>query len=584
MSRSRVIPTQGNTDLPTFRVLVDGEQLGARYGVLGIAVSRAVNTIPKARLLLADGSVADGGFSLSDQDTFLPGKTVEIQGGYYNDEDPVFKGIITGHSIKVPERGNSFLRIDLHHETIKMTLGRKNRSFSSMTDSEIIEELLEKYGIAHEVQDTTISHLQMVQYAVSDWDFLVSRAEMNSLLVFPEDDLVRVAKPDTSAEPMLNLAYGSNVISFEASIDARRQYGSYASSAWDFGEQELREEEGESGADILPGNTSTDELAEALGGPAFRQQHPGRRPEAELTAWADARKIRNELAKVRGTVRIKGYSAIMPGFLVSLEQFGARFDGNAFISSVHHQFSADAAWYTDIGFGLDPSLHVEKFSDIEAKGASGMLPAVRGLQPAVVTAIHDDPDGENRIRVRLPLVEPQGEGIWARVAVPDAGYQRGMVFRPEINDEVLIGYINDDPRDAVILGMLHSQIQTTPIEATEENHEKGWVTRSGMRLIFNDDEISFTFETPEGYRLHLNETDETISLESPEGFSLVMKKDEVTLLSPGDLKIEARGDVLIKGSNITLDASTDLTAKGGSGAELSAGGQTVIKGGVVQIN
>ena len=79
-----------------------------------------------------------------------------------------------------------------------------------------------------------------------------------------------------------------------------------------------------------------------------------------------------------------------------------------------------------------------------------------------------DPDGEDRIQVRLPLVDPAADGIWARWVSPDAGNQRGIYWRPEIGDELLVGFLNDDPRDPVVLGMLHSSVNPSPIQATRK--------------------------------------------------------------------------------------------------------------------
>ena len=35
---------------------------------------------------------------------------------------------------------------------------------------------------------------------------------------------------------------------------------------------------------------------------------------------------------------------------------------------------------------------------------------------------------------------------------------------PEVDDEVLVGFVNDDPRDPVIQGMLHSSAKPAPIK------------------------------------------------------------------------------------------------------------------------
>ena len=64
----------------------------------------------------------------------------------------------------------------------------------------------------------------MVQHHVTDWDFLVSRAEVNGKLVFVDDGKITVKAPDLSADPILELAYGHNVHDFEAGMDARDQF------------------------------------------------------------------------------------------------------------------------------------------------------------------------------------------------------------------------------------------------------------------------------------------------------------------------------------------------------------------------
>ena len=85
------------------------------------------------------------------------------------------------------------------------------------------------------------------------------------------------------------------------------------------------------------------------------------------------------------------------------------------------------------------------------------------------------------------MISKDDEGIWARVASLDAGKERGFFFRPEIGDEVVVGFLDEDPRHAVILGMMSSSALPAPMKGSDDNHEKGYVSRSGMRLTFNDD-------------------------------------------------------------------------------------------------
>jgi len=584
MSPSRVIPTQAATDLPTFTILIEGEDIGARYGTLGITVSKSVNRIPKARLILADGDVAAGDFEISSGDLFVPGKKAEIKGGYHNDEDTIFKGVITGHSIKAIENRNPVLQIDLKDESVKMTAGRRNRYFEDVKDSEVIEELIGGYGLDHDVNETAVTHKEMVQYYTTDWDFMIARAEMNSRLVFVDDGKITVKKPDPDTEPLLNLAFGTNVISFEAGMDARDQYQASNSRSWNYTSQEVNEEEGDDPGLKETGNIPAEDLSAVLDLDSYLQQHGGRIDDAELKAWADSKLLKSRLAKVKGRVRITGFSDIKPGHVIELERFGDRFNGPVFVSSVHHQRSGESAWYTDIGFGLDQEWFINRFDDIVKRQASGMVPPIHGLHAGVVTNIHNDPDGENRIKVRLPLIDPQGEGVWARVISPDAGNGRGMVFRPEVEDEVIVGCINDDPRDPVILGMVHSSAKPSPIDAEEENNEKGFVTRSELKLIFDDDKKSITLETPNGNKWILSDDDGCIQVEDENGNKVNLSQDGITFECNGDLKLKATGDVVIEGTNVEAKASAAFKAEGGSGAELTSNGQTVVKGSLVTIN
>ena len=88
------------------------------------------------------------------------------------------------------------------------------------------------------------------------------------------------------------------------------------------------------------------------------------------------------------------------------------------------------------------------------------------------------------------------DGVWARVASLDAGCDRGFFFRPEVGDEVVVGFLEDDPRRAVILGMLHSSAKAAPLAGSDDNHEKVYQSRSKMRLSFNDEKKMVRLETP----------------------------------------------------------------------------------------
>jgi uncharacterized protein involved in type VI secretion and phage assembly len=207
------------------------------------------------------------------------------------------------------------------------------------------------------------------------------------------------------------------------------------------------------------------------------------------------------------------------------------------------------------------------------------------LHIGVVTALESDPDGEGRIRVKVPSVDMDGEGIWARVSTLDAGGSRGSFFLPEIDDEVIVGFLDDDPRYPIVLGMLNSSAKAAPLTAADDNHEKGFITRSGMRILFNDDKKTLTIDTPGGNMIVMDEDAKEIKLEDLNGNKIVLSPDGITIESAKDLVMKASGSVKLESSTgFEAKAGTQFKAEGSAGMEISSGANTVIKGAIVQIN
>ena len=167
MPEERVINTSRSTDLVTFKVLVNGEELSSIHQVLNITVEKEINRIPSAKIILVDGEPAKQDFALSNQDLFVPGNEIEIKAGYHSDEETIFKGIVIRHNLKIREN-QSRLIVECKDEAVKMTVGRKSNYFYESKDSEIIEEITASYGLENEVEETAVVNKEMVQYNVTD--------------------------------------------------------------------------------------------------------------------------------------------------------------------------------------------------------------------------------------------------------------------------------------------------------------------------------------------------------------------------------------------------------------------------------
>lgn len=581
MNNSRTIETVNSPDLVTFQILIDGEELSSSYQVKNIAVEKELNRVPFAQIVLLDGEPSDQDFALSNEELLIPGKEVEILAGYHNEEDTVFKGVVIKHSIKIRD-SVSVLVIECRDKAVKTTIGRKSKYFYESTDSEIIEELISGYGLESEVESTDHSHAELVQYHASDWDFIMNRIQANGKVCAVENGKFNIAAPNLDQEEVETVSFGSTLLSFDGEIDARDQFGSIKAFGWNPADQEIVEVEAEDPALDLNGNLEPADLSSVIELESLNLIHGGNVSDTELQQWSNAKAVFQQLSKSRGRMKFQGIPGVKPGTMLNLEGVGDRFNGKVYVSAIRHEIS-DGNWTVDAEFGINPKWFSEIY-EVNALPASGLVPAIHGLHIGVVTQLQDDPNSEDRILVRVPIINNEEQGIWARVATLDAGDNRGSFFRPEIDDEVIIGFINDDPNDAVVLGMLHSSAKPAPIAASDDNHEKGFVTRSEIKMIFDDDKISYTLETPAGKKIIVDEDAGEIKVEDENSNIMVMDSSGISLESQGDISIKATGDLNLEGTNVNVTANAQFKAEGSAGAEVSTSAIAVLKGSLVQIN
>ena len=584
----RIIPSPEIYDYTSIEVLINGNRVSdPAYNLRSVSVVKEANQIPYARIQYLDGDTSQEKFAVSEAADFIPGNKVEIQVGRDGKNVSVFKGIIVKHGIKASENGNASLYLDCRDEAVSLTLGRKNKYFRDMTDSDALQKVLgSKAGT---LESTSVTHKELVQFYCTDWDFALSRAEMNSCILLVQDGKVNMVKPALSA-PTITLVYGATIEEFDAEIDARTQWQEVSASSWSYKDQAVKENSTSGVSFKEAGNLSGSSLAKAVSPAKLELRHSGLVSEPELKAWAESVMLKSRMSKIRGNAKIKGSPGTKPGDTIELKGLGKRFDGQVYVSGVRHEY-VDGIWQTSLQFGISPEWFHHKPELIETP-AAGMLPAVHGLQIGVVVQLESDPDGEDRILVKMPLTDNNDKGAWARVASLDAGKERGYFFRPEIGDEVIVGFVNGDPRFAVVLGMLHSSNKPAPVQAQDTNHIKGLVTRSKMKTMFDDENKVMKMETPAGNFIELSEKDEAITIQDQHGNMIKMESAGITIKSPKDIKMEATGaftlkagtDIKIEGMTISGKANTTLELNGQAKAKVASSAMLELTGGMVKIN
>jgi uncharacterized protein involved in type VI secretion and phage assembly len=189
---------------------------------------------------------------------------------------------------------------------------------------------------------------------------------------------------------------------------------------------------------------------------------------------------------------------------------------------------------------------------------------IYGVAIGIVTA-NDDPDSLGRVKVKLPWLPQDTESAWARVVTLMAGKDRGGVFIPEPDDEVLIAFEHGDVRFPYVIGGLHNGKDTAPYaNADGKNNQRLIKSRSGMTLTFDD--------TSGSEKVTLADKD------AKESIVIDMANKKITLTSSGDLELTAdQGAVKIKSKTFSVETSDASEVKATGTLDLK--GQTVnVKG------
>lgn len=172
-----------------------------------------------------------------------------------------------------------------------------------------------------------------------------------------------------------------------------------------------------------------------------------------------------------------------------------------------------------------------------------------------------DPDNRGRVEVRLYAfdgVDGHDAPMWARVAVPFAGADRGAFFLPDVGDEVLVTFVQGDPRFPVVIGGLWNGRDQPPDQLGGDRVDR-WtiVGKAGTKVQILEESASTAtihLETPGGVKGKL--TDEgggVIELEAA-GSKVKIEASGVTIETGGTVKVQA-SRMTVSAAQVSVDAA-----------------------------
>jgi Rhs element Vgr protein len=474
------------------------------------------------------------------------------------DEIVLFEGFIVKHNYKNSVQGTR-LQLTAKNKIVNMSMLTKTEVFARQTDKEILDMIAQNNGFSistssNVTNQLTGRHTQLVKHEVSDWDFINVRAEANSCFVFTENQTIYVDKPTIEINPLkiVTANYGVNVYELQLEQDDRKsqienELISFDTSAL---ESVVTQEEELS----LP--TSITNVKGKHSAINYRTYN-----ELEAAQLVGSSKQLKTISTVNGVAHIHANLSIKPGATLKINGFNDVVNQSYIITSVMHDYS-ESGFSTHIQFGLNHESFACKYN-LAQKAQQAPL-----IVSGIVIQLEQDPDNLYRILVNIPSWKNAQESVWARITTPYAGDNYGMVLLPEIGDEVIVSFIGNDFDSPIVIGSTFNPKTIPHTVYKDDNFDKVFITKKGMKWSWNDEKAIHEISTPAGNKILISEDSKSIIIEDQNQNKIEMKNDSINIESNLDINLKATNKIKLEAANI----------------EINATGINEIKGGLVKIN
>jgi hypothetical protein len=600
-----------NPNSVSYSVLLDGEKVW--NVLLGLSVSNEINRVPRARLefnykdIEVDGADQDELFKIEQADDFdprpknakldfIPGKEIEVKLGRGGETESIFKGYIIKQNVIARNDGSLNIYIECRHICNRMTLqkrtrfyhhdanksGSSNQEIDPVTDFDVLEKLIENYegdGLSLAVEDeirTDLDHENMTQYECSDWDFLIIRAEALGYVCLVEGEVINLIVPKVAESVAYTLGFGKDLLEYEAVYDETIPSKLNYATGWYIDNLERRIE------NLKNGNVEAEqEIIQA----ETTLNYGAILTAKEIEILLVNEVMRQETGLIQGTTKIDGITAFSVGDTIEIIGFNSVWDRATIVSGIKHVL-VSGVWNSYVQFGISAVPHAERY-EINRTVATPLVARTSGLLMGKVIQYKNGADGHELIEVEIPAynAEETTQSIYARLATFAAGANGGAVFRPYPDDEVVVGFVNDDPRHPVILGALYNSTAEPPYALDEDTQNEVGFSFNDWKISIHEEDEVMTIASPKGQEFVLDDSEESILMAFDSSNSIKISSDGIELTG-SNIKIDASsgGKIEMTALEIEAKADTSMALEGGTQLELEGKVTASLKGQITQIN
>jgi uncharacterized protein involved in type VI secretion and phage assembly len=492
----------------------------------------------------------------------------------------LFAGEVTALELEVDGTG-SYTVVHALGRAHRLRRGRRVFAFRNMSAAAIVRKVAENAGLTPgEIQVPSVIYKQLTQAGVSDWDFLQDLAAQLGVVVRVDDKgdidfgppkpASGAPSPTSSTSSPLVLTYGGNLRSLRAALTSADHVDSVQVRGWHVDTKKPLV----ANVTSTPSDTVRPGVANAAGAFGTATALVVGTPygtQAETTAAA--RSLAESLSAGLGELEavVDGAPQLRVGVPVTLANAGTDFSGRYTATAVRHTIDTDNGYRTTVLVSATADRSLGGLTSGVAPRARG--PRFPGVATGIVTDIREPGKGERGwVKLKFPWLDGEYETDWVRTV--QLGGQRGGVFSPDVNDEVLVGFEQGCIDLPYVLGGLYngrdlpSPHDLPLVDGAGRVVRRSLVSRKGHRL-----ELIDGIAGPPGVRVASGDGDLEVRLDAA--------RDKITLtasgtggtssitLTPQGITVDAgTGTLELKGRSVAVTGTTDVTVDGGLTANL----------------
>jgi uncharacterized protein involved in type VI secretion and phage assembly len=450
-----------------------------------------------------------------------------------------------------------------------------------MTYGDVLAKLASTAGLSSDVTSTSGTG-QVNDYLLqtgSDLAFVDSIARRCGCVWWTDGSHLRV-RPIAASDGEVALELNRNLLEFSVRATGLRPT-KVTVTGWDRDQQENISSNHNSSAHAAP-RLLTDYVGsktETLGAAESSFGHLLADTSAEATTLAAAVGAEGDAGAVIARGRCDVNSSIAPAVTVKITDAGPA-SGSYLVNEVEHVYT-HRGFFTRFMAGPGRPIGL-----VDTLGRREPDPgfAMSGLVVGKVSNL-DAQDKTGRAKVSFPSYEGAIESAWARVVSLGGGSARGVVFQPEVGDEVLVGFEYGDSRRPVIIGGLFSSKNKLP-EA--DKLVGGGGTVDYRRITSRKNHVIELADGTEPDKQHillqLGTAAHKVRLGADSLDIEVAEGKPVTIKAGGaKFAISSSGDIAIEANNISIKAKMKLDLEGTSAANLKSQAEANVQGAMVKV-